>query len=249
MNILITGAFGFVGANLSKALSANKKHRLTALDMSEPPAHNYNEFYTWPELDKLSGKPLDAIIHLAGKAHDTRNTAAEQEYFDINLGLTQKIFEFFLQSGAKKFIFFSSVKAAADTVQGDSLTETVEPSPGTPYGRSKLAAENYLLQQFSKPATSNQQPATSNQQPATSNQQPATSNQQPATSNQQPATPSDCIVPSKQICRTGRRAVRRAQPKVFVGNEKKLTLPAKTLHYAYKTNFRTGYYIAAGAVK
>jgi nucleoside-diphosphate-sugar epimerase len=183
MNILITGAFGFVGANLSKALSANKKHRLTALDMSEPPAHNYNEFYTWPELDKLSGKPLDAIIHLAGKAHDTRNTAAEQEYFDINLGLTQKIFEFFLQSGAKKFIFFSSVKAAADTVQGDSLTETVEPSPGTPYGRSKLAAENYLLQQFSKPATSNQQPATSNQQPATSNQQPTTSNQQPAASN------------------------------------------------------------------
>jgi nucleoside-diphosphate-sugar epimerase len=145
MNILITGAFGFVGTNLSRALAAAGKHRLTALDMSEPPAHNYNEFYTWPELDKLSGKPLDAIIHLAGKAHDTGNTAAEQEYFDINLGLTQKIFEFFLQSEAKKFIFFSSVKAAADTVQGDSLTETVEPSPGTPYGRSKLAAENYLL--------------------------------------------------------------------------------------------------------
>jgi nucleoside-diphosphate-sugar epimerase len=105
----------------------------------------YSEFVSWDELHTLTGRNIGAIIHLAGKAHDTRNTAAEQEYFDINLGLTQKIFEFFLQSGAKKFIFFSSVKAAADTVQGDSLTETVEPSPGTPYGRSKLAAENYLL--------------------------------------------------------------------------------------------------------
>jgi len=63
MNILITGAFGFVGTNLSRALAAAGKHRLTAFDMSEPPAHNYKEFYTWPELDKLSGKPLYSIIH------------------------------------------------------------------------------------------------------------------------------------------------------------------------------------------
>ena len=83
------------------------------------------------------------------KAHDTKNTTGEQAYFDINVGLTQKIFEHFLQSGASKFIFFSSVKAAADTVQGEFLTEETEPSPGTPYGRSKLAAENYLLQRFS----------------------------------------------------------------------------------------------------
>jgi len=50
---------------------------------------------------------------LAGKARDTKNTTEEQTYFDINVGLTEKIFEYFLQSGASKFIFFSSVKAAA----------------------------------------------------------------------------------------------------------------------------------------
>jgi len=53
-----------------------------------------------------------------------------------------------LQSGATKFIFFSSVKAVADTVPGEYLTEETEPSPGTPYGRSKLAAEKYLQQQL-----------------------------------------------------------------------------------------------------
>ena len=42
-----------------------------------------------------------------------------------NTGLTQKIFDFFLESAAKKFVFFSSVKAAADSVTGDMLTEDV----------------------------------------------------------------------------------------------------------------------------
>jgi nucleoside-diphosphate-sugar epimerase len=144
MNILITGAFGFVGANLSKALSTAFKHHLIAVDVLEPEHHNYSEYIPWDKLHTLGKKNIDAVIHLAGKAHDTRNTAAEQEYFDINLGLTQKIFEFFLQSGAKKFIFFSSVKAVADTVKGDFLTENVEPEPGTAYGRSKLEAERFL---------------------------------------------------------------------------------------------------------
>jgi nucleoside-diphosphate-sugar epimerase len=125
MNILITGAFGFVGTNLSVALATVNKHRLTAVDLVQLVAYNhYSEYIPWNKLHTLTGTYIDAVIHLAGKAHDTRNTASEQEYFDINLGLTQKIYEFFLQSGAKKFIFFSSVKAAADTVQGDVLTKS-----------------------------------------------------------------------------------------------------------------------------
>ena len=45
----------------------------------------------------------------------------------------------------KKFIFFSSVKAAADSVVGDMLTEDVIPTPIGSYGESKIAAENYIL--------------------------------------------------------------------------------------------------------
>jgi hypothetical protein len=33
-----------------------------------------------------------AIIHLAGKAHDTKNQTNAQVYFDINTGLTEKIY-------------------------------------------------------------------------------------------------------------------------------------------------------------
>jgi nucleoside-diphosphate-sugar epimerase len=45
---------------------------------------------------------------------------------------------------ALKFIFFSSVKACADTVEG-VLTEEQAPMPKTPYGQSKLEAEKEVL--------------------------------------------------------------------------------------------------------
>ncbi len=144
MNILITGAFGFVGTNLSNSLSSAVDSRLIALDVAEAVSHEYNEYHSWDILEKINGKDIDAIIHLAGKAHDTKNTSEEKVYFDINVGLTEKIFEFFLKSNASKFIFFSSVKAAADSVEGNHLTEHAEPKPGTPYGKSKLEGERYI---------------------------------------------------------------------------------------------------------
>ena len=103
--------------------------------------------YGWDELSKVP--PVDAIVHLAGKAHDTKNRSEAQVYFDVNTRLTQKIFDYFLQSDARTFIFFSSVKAAADSVPGDVLTEDVIPSPVGPYGESKIRAEEYILNKLS----------------------------------------------------------------------------------------------------
>ncbi len=144
MNILITGAFGFVGSNVSTGIKNSSKHHLIAIDLSQPADHSYDEFYSWSDLDKVNWDKIDVIIHLAGKAHDTRNNTDEQTYFNINLGLTKKIFEYFLLSSAGKFIFFSSVKAVADQVPGEILTEDTNPEPLTSYGKSKLEAEKYL---------------------------------------------------------------------------------------------------------
>src|SRR5690606_34845970 len=88
----------------------------------------------------------DAIIHLAGKAHDTANTSLAEEYFIINRDLTIALFNEFLKSDIKDFFFFSSVKAVADTVDG-VLYEDVLPKAITPYGQSKVEAEAYLLSQ------------------------------------------------------------------------------------------------------
>ncbi len=144
-SVVITGAFGFVGTNISKAIKNEFNPYLIAVDILESNNHIYNEFVEWKSIDKLEWNNIDAVIHLAGKAHDTKNTTEDKTYFDINLGLTQRIFEYFLKSDARKFIFFSSVKAVADQVKGEQLTEENIPNPQTAYGKSKLAAENYIL--------------------------------------------------------------------------------------------------------
>ena len=148
MNILITGIHGFVGFNLVTAIK--NRHILYGLDIVAPEKEGVINTFSWEDIkpESFASQNLpkfDAIIHLAGKAHDTKNQSIAQSYFDINTGLTQKIFDFFLQSSAKKFIFFSSVKAAADSVVGDILTEDVIPTPVGPYGESKIRAEEYII--------------------------------------------------------------------------------------------------------
>ena len=140
MKILITGIHGFVGSNLVAALKEH--HTIYGLDIISPEKEGIQKTYGWNELDQIP--QTDVIIHLAGKAHDTKNTSAAKDYFAINVGLTQKIFQYFIHSGAKKFIFFSSVKAVADQVKGAELTEEEIPDPQTPYGQSKLEAERYI---------------------------------------------------------------------------------------------------------
>ncbi len=140
MNILVTGIHGFVGSNL--VLSLKERHVLYGLDIVSPEKEGVTKTYSWDELEGVEG--IDAIVHLAGKAHDTKNEAVAETYFTINTGLTRKVFDYFLKSSAKKFIFFSSVKAVADFVVGDKLTEEVIPTPNGPYGESKIAAENYI---------------------------------------------------------------------------------------------------------
>lgn len=144
MKILITGVHGFVGGNLVGYLSPNNE--IYGLDIIAPEKDGVIKTYSWDDFNAGLVPEVDAIIHLAGKAHDTKNQAAAEVYFKVNRDLTIKIFDYFrAHPTIKKFVFFSTAKAAADKVNG-ILTEDIVPAPVGPYGESKIAAENYILQ-------------------------------------------------------------------------------------------------------
>jgi nucleoside-diphosphate-sugar epimerase len=93
-------------------------------------------------------RSYDAIIHLAGKAHNLKKTSNDLEYYDANFELTKKLYNQFLDSHAQTFIYISSVRAVADTVTA-VLTEDAIANPITIYGKSKKKAEDYILAHLS----------------------------------------------------------------------------------------------------
>lgn len=125
MKIFITGSNGFVGKNVASYF-LNK--------------HIFNQY----KRDEKICINDDAVLHLAGIAHDVKSVIDSSEYYNVNTEFTKKIYDAFLNSNAKVFIFLSSVKAAADEVVG-ILTEENSVNPKTDYGKSKLLAENYIL--------------------------------------------------------------------------------------------------------
>ena len=135
---IITGNKGFVGVNLISYLNQNDKN---AIGVSRTPVLEELSYDTL-NIEKLNQSK--SCIHLAGKAHDLKKTSDASEYFKVNTELTKSLFDKFLQSDCEVFIYMSSVKAAADDVEG-ILTEDTKPNPVTVYGKSKLAAENYIL--------------------------------------------------------------------------------------------------------
>jgi nucleoside-diphosphate-sugar epimerase len=134
-NILITGALGFVGQNLTNYL---KNYNL--ITISRKNGFDYNLI----DNDFLDNNRIEIIIHLAGKAHDLKKTSNDSEYYEANTDLTISLFDSFLKSNAQTFIYLSSVKAVKDFIDCP-LTEDNEPAPISVYGKSKFEAEKYLL--------------------------------------------------------------------------------------------------------
>jgi nucleoside-diphosphate-sugar epimerase len=126
MKIFLTGASGFVGTNVKSYLE------------------NRYQFHTFLKNTKPQIEDCKIVLHFAGIAHDLKNSSSVNSYYEINTDLTKQVFDAFLVSNAKVFIFLSSVKAVADNLNS-ILYEDHIPNPVTHYGKSKLLAENYIL--------------------------------------------------------------------------------------------------------
>jgi nucleoside-diphosphate-sugar epimerase len=141
----ITGASGFIGRALCTQLFQQGWHLRVLL--RQPATGPWHETVIG-SLDDPSGllENIDVVFHLAGKAHALSESKQDSgEYFRINTEGTRKLLEAAKDAGVSRFVFFSSVKAMGEGVP-DCLDESVSCLPETPYGKSKLEAEQQVLQ-------------------------------------------------------------------------------------------------------
>jgi UDP-glucose 4-epimerase len=146
--ILVTGASGFVGADLVEAFAAGGA-RVRAAYRGAPvrfPAQSIQSIMIgdlgpatdWaPALDGVTG-----IVHLAGPAHAKHADAAlRRAIVEGTASLAAQA----ARAGVERFVFVSSIKAAAACTEGAPVSERTAPAPEDAYGRAKLEAEQAVF--------------------------------------------------------------------------------------------------------
>lgn len=148
MNVIITGASGFVGKNLSKALA--EKHKLF---LTSRQAQNHDSYYldlndknsVKKFIDLLGSEEIDVLIHTAGKLVSSGMTFDEQmDVFNENIAITRNVVEIVNKLKIKRLINFSSMAVYPNENGVYSERSEIRMSCNSDclYGVSKFCAEN-----------------------------------------------------------------------------------------------------------
>ncbi|MFC3114958.1 NAD-dependent epimerase/dehydratase family protein [Cellvibrio fontiphilus] len=144
MNLLITGANGYVGRYLCPLLIADGHHAITLTRKAwhQPPARNY--LWEAGVMPALQG--VDLVIHLAALAHQAGPESPETAalYHAVNVEQTRQLASAALAQGVKRFIYLSSIKVNGESTDCSPYRYDTQPQPEDSYGRSKWAAEQVL---------------------------------------------------------------------------------------------------------
>jgi nucleoside-diphosphate-sugar epimerase len=153
MKYLVTGADGFLGRHFLQKL-AERDTPVRAMLIGDPPAEGLpgqpeyvTADITRPETLGKAVEGVTHVIHLAARVHMMNDTAEdpEAEFHRVNVEGTMNLLQAANAAGAKRFLLMSSVKAMGEEAPG-VFDETSPCEPETPYGRSKLAAEQAIFQ-------------------------------------------------------------------------------------------------------
>ena len=128
MNILLTGATGFVGSFFIKAYTQK---------------YNIQNFsFLKDNIQELELTNIDTVIHLSALVHQMGG-ASREEYNTVNVVQTLKLAQKAKENGVTHFIFMSTVKVYGEETD-TPYNEYSECNPQDEYGKSKLKAEQAL---------------------------------------------------------------------------------------------------------
>lgn len=156
-NVLITGATGFVGSELIQTLKLDKdinvvravRHKEQVVSRNDILIPSIDSNTDWSNL--LNG--IDTVIHLAAKVHDMKfkeDYSTDNEYFKVNYEGTKQLVNELIKVGGEKIIFLSTIKVNGEGDGSHIYTEKDIPTPVDSYGKSKLEAEKYIINNENK---------------------------------------------------------------------------------------------------
>ena len=159
MKVLVTGAAGFIGSSVTKALSM-QGHRVVAVDALlgglYPADEKKARFEMLADLDGVDPHHLDLrdddlsvlpsdithVIHEAAMPGLGLSWNDFALYESCNLGATARVIEAAQHWDLEKFVQVSTSSVYGKNAAGD---ENLPLAPASPYGVTKLAAENLAL--------------------------------------------------------------------------------------------------------
>ena len=143
--VLVTGASGFIGQPLVRALvragytvrAATRRSVPFPKSIDGVIVPDFNNSFDWyPFL-----QDIDIVIHLAGLTHADSRDIAFGAYDQVNWITTLELARAAKAVGIDHFVYISSVRAQTGPSAKRIVDEEDEPRPTDNYGRSKLAAE------------------------------------------------------------------------------------------------------------
>jgi len=131
--ILITGENSYIGGMFKKWVEQwPEEYEVSAISVRGD------------EWKKEDFSIYDSVLHVAGIVHTKENKDNINLFYRINRDLTIEIAKKAKNEGIKQFIFMSTMNVYGMT--NGIITENTSCNPKTAYGKSKLEAENLLLE-------------------------------------------------------------------------------------------------------